>query len=309
MMQFDNRFRLAASAGFMVLALAACRDNGGAKGGGSSVAATAGNEATQEKFNHYVEAFNKLVDDNWGVGPNFQNYELLDIPNKAADDSISFPENITTLESAISALKEGRALRGGQQAARTDAAVDKLLPQLEALLAQWKTLDPYYETRKYREDGLAQGKAADAALKTAYQGAVAGIQAFDAALTEYLRARDAAQLDAYRKAGRGELANLMDAMQKADHFTDAVMENNKVEADRLLPGVEAAVAEVRKSEAALPEDDANKTEFSQITTYLEGMIGYYRDWKQSDSESHREYVVDRYNDAVGQMDDVEHPAT
>lgn len=309
MMQFQSRFRRVASAGVMALALAACGDNGGAKGGDASVTATAGNEATQEKFNHYVDAFNKLIDDNWGVGSNFQNYQELDIPNRSADDSISFPENITTLEGAITALKEGRALRGGQQAARADAAADKLVPQLEALLAQWKTLDPYYETRKYRDDGLAQGKAADAALKTAYQGAVAGIEEFDAALTEYLRARDAAQLDAYRKAGHGELANLMDAMQKADHFTDAVIEDNKVEADRLLPGVEAAVAEIRKSETALSADDANKTEFSQIATYLEGMIGYYRDWKQSGSDSHREYVVDRYNDAVGQMDDVEHPAT
>jgi hypothetical protein len=298
-----------AAAGFLALGLAACGDGNAAKGGSPSVAAASGDQLTQEKFNDYVEGFNKLIDDNWGVGPNYENYQKLNIPTKAADDSINFPENITTLEGAIEALKKGLAVRGNAQSAQTDAAVEKLVPQLEALLAQWKTLDPYYETRKYREDGLAQGKAADAGLKSAYQAALSGIDAFDAALTEHLRKRDAAQLETYRRTGHTDLANVMDAMQKADVFSDTVIKDNKTEADRLLPGLETAVAEVRKSQGAMAEDNANKTEFGQIATYLEGMIGYYRDYKQSGSESQRHSVVERYNDAVGEMDDIEHPAT
>jgi len=307
MLKTGTRALALATAGALTLGIAAC-GNGSAKDGPAAVAASAANPLSQEKFNHYVEAFNKLVDDSWGVGTNFQNYQALDIPNKSASDSIYFPENITTLEGAIAALKEGEAVRSDAQSKPVDDAAKALIPQLEALLAQWKTLDPYYETRRYREDGLAQGKAANAGLITAYETAMTGIESFDATLTTYLRNRDAAQLAAYRANGQGDLANLMDAMQKADLFTDAVIKGDKAGADRLLPGVEAAVAELRKSEAALPEDNGNKSEFDQIAGYLEGMIGDYRDYKQSDSDSDREDVVDKYNDAVGQMDDVEHPA-
>jgi hypothetical protein len=308
MLKTGMRAVVLATASVLALGLAACGDGAG-KGGNASVAEAAGNQATQEKFNHYVEGFNKLIDDSWGVAPNFDNYQRLDIPNKSSNDSINFPENITTLEGAIEALKAGRALRGGDLAGPADAAVDKLLPRLEALLTQWKTLDPYYETRRYREDGLAQGKAADAGLKSAYQAAIAGIGEFDAALTDYLRKRDAAQLAAYRANGHGELAALMDAMQKADHFSDAVIADDKATADRLLPGLEAAVAEVRKGEATLAEDDGNKIEFKMIADYLDGMIGYYRDYKQGGSDSYRQRVVARYNDAVGQMGDIQHPTT
>lgn len=309
MVKTGTRALVLATAGMLTLGLAACGDGGAAKGGNASVAEAAGDEATQEKFNHYVEGFNKLIDDNWGVGSNFRSYQQLDIPAKSADDSISFPENITTLEGAIEALKEGRALRGDDLAGPADAAVDKLLPRLEALLTQWRTLDPYYETRRYREDGLAQGKAADAGLKTAYEAAIVEIEAFDATLTTYLRQRDAAQLTAYRNAGHGELANLMDAMQKADHFSDAVLAEDNATADRLLPGLEAAVAEVRKSEATLAADDGNQAEFDLIAGYLEGMIGNYRDYRTSGDDGDRERIIGRYNDAVEQMGDIEHPAT
>jgi len=307
MLKTGTRALALATAGALTLGLAAC-GNGSAKDGPAAVAASAANPLSQEKFNHYVEAFNKLVDDSWGVGSNFHNYQALDIANKSASDSIYFPENITTLEGAIAALKEGEAVRSDAQSKPVDDAAKALIPQLEALLAQWKILDPYYETRRYREDGLAQGKAANAGLITAYETAMTGIERFDSTLTTYLRNRDAARLEAFRANGQGDLANLMDAMQKADLFTDAVIKGDKAESDRLLPGVETAVSELRKSEAALPEDNGNKSEFGQIAGYLEGMIGDYRDYKQSDSDSDREDVVDRYNDAVGQMDDVELPA-
>jgi exonuclease VII small subunit len=187
----------------MTMGLAACGqgDAKGPDGKPQSVSAATGNEATQQKQGLYTEGFNKLIDEHWGVPENFDSYQKLDIPNADPTSSISFPENITTLETAIEKLKEGKALAGGNQSRRTDAAVDKLLPQLEALLAQWKTLDPYYESRAYREDGLAKGKAANAALMTAYQGAIAGIGELDAALSEYQRASNAAKIEALTKSG------------------------------------------------------------------------------------------------------------
>lgn len=294
----------------MTMGLAAC-GQGDAKGGADgsqSVSAAAGSELTQQKQSLYTEGFNKLIDDSWGVPNNFENYQKLDIPNASATSSISFPENITTLETAIEKLKEGKAFAGGTQSRRTDAAVDKLLPQLEALLAQWKTLDPYYESRAYREDGLAKGKAAHAALITAYQGAIAGISELDAALSEYQRASNAAKIEALTKSGHTAEASLIDAMQKADHFTTAVIEDKADEADRLLPEFVAAAAKLREAEAALPADNENKSEFGSIAGYVDSMIGSWRDYKQSKSDYERESIVDDYNRAIDRMGDVEMPA-
>ena len=295
----------------MTMGLAACGQGdakGGAEGRPQSITAAAGNESTQQKMGLYSEAFNKLIDNNWGVSENFERYQKTDIPNAAASSTINFPENITTLETAIAKLKEGKALSGGGQSQRTDAAVDKLLPHLEALLAQWKTLDPYYESRAYREDNLAQGKAAHAALISAYENSIAGINEFDAALTEYQRAANAAKMAALVKAGHTAEASMMDAMQKADLFTNAVMEDNKAEADAQLPAMEAAIAKLREEQAKMPADNSNKSYLSSIADNLSGMVGAYRDFKQSNSDGYREQVVDRYNSAIGNMNRVELPA-
>lgn len=297
-----------AAAAAAAMTLSACGNNEGGEKGSPSVAAASGSEQVQQKFSLYIEGFNKLIDDSWGVSSNFENYQKIDIPNARADGSINFPENITTLETAIAKIKEGRAVRGGSMSQAADAAADKVIAQGEALLAQWKELDPYYEARAYREDGLAKGKAAHPALMTAYQGTLAAINELDTALTTYLRARDEARLEAYRKAGHNDAAAVMDVMQKADHFSTAVIENDKAKADELLPSLEAALAELRKSEAAMKSDDPNKIEFSQILTYVTAMVGYWRDYKQSGSDNYREYVVDNYNRAVDQVNDLELPA-
>nr|WP_314438286.1 DUF3829 domain-containing protein [uncultured Brevundimonas sp.] len=294
----------------MTMGLAACGQGdakNGADGRPQSVSAAAGTETTQQKLSHYTEAFNKLIDEHWGVPENFDKYQKLNIPNANPTSSIYFPENITTLETAIAKLKEGKALSGGAQSQRADAAVDKLIPQLEALLAQWKTLNPYYESRAYREDNLAQGKAAHAALMTAYEGAAAGIGELDAALTEYQRASNAAKMAALIKSGHAAEASLIDAMQKADHFTTAVIEDNATEADRLLPEFVAAAAKLRTAEAGLAADNDNKSEFGSIAGYLDSMIGSWRDYKQSKSDYERESIVDDYNRAIGEMNDVEMP--
>lgn len=292
------------------LSLSACSDNkaNGDNPRPQSTAQAAGSEATQEKMDLYIDAFNALIDDPWGVPKYFGEYQKLDIPNAAATASIHFPENISHLEGAIEKLKEGRALNGGAQGKKADEAVDRLIPQLEALLAQWRTLDPYFEARAYREDGLAKAKGAHAALMQAYQGSVAGIETLDSALSEYQRATNAAKMEAMRKAGHAAEASVLEAMQKADFFTNAVMENNAPEADRLLPEIEAAVAKLREEQAKMPSDNRNKSTLNSIADNLSGMIGEYRDFKQTGADGYREQVVDSYNSAIGNMNRVELPA-
>lgn len=292
------------------LSLSACGDSKGnaENPAPKSVAQAAGNEATQEKMSLYIDAFNALIDDPWGVTKYYGEYQKLDIPNASASATLHFPENISHLERAIEKLKQGRALNGGNQGKKADETVDKLIPQLEALLAQWRTLDPYFESRAYREDNLAKAKGAHPALMQAYQGSVSGIEALDAALSEYQRASNAAKMEAMRKAGYAAEASVLDAMQKADFFTNAVMENNKAEADRLLPDLEASVAKLREEQAKMPSDSRNRSTLNSIADNLSGMIGEYRDFKQTGADGYREQVVDSYNSAIGNMNRVELPA-
>lgn len=303
-----SRTAVLALAAGLTLGVAACGNQGENGGKAQSVAAASGSEAVQEKFSHYTDGFNDLIDDNWGVSKQFASYSELNIPGASASGSIYFPENISNLERALAKLKEGRALSGGDKSARADAAVDKVLAQGAVLLTQWQTLEPYYETRAYREDGLAKGKAAHPALISAYESTIAAIDELDAALTEYLRARDAARVEAYRKGGHTDAANVMQAMQLADHFSTAVIDKNVAEADRLLPQLEAALVELRKSEAAMASGAENKVEFDLISGYLGRMVGSWRDYKQDQDDSDRETIVDQYNDAVEQMNDIEFPA-
>ena len=99
------------------LSLSACGDSKGnaENPAPKSVAQAAGNEATREKMSLYIDAFNALIDDHWGVSKYFGDYQKLDIPNASASANLHFPENISHLERAIAKLKEGRALNGGNQ--------------------------------------------------------------------------------------------------------------------------------------------------------------------------------------------------
>ena len=302
------RFAAVLASSLIALSMAACGQAGDGKTSAPSVAAASGDEATQAKFGHYTEGFNKLIDDNWGVREKYQDYVEADIPSAKASGNVYFAENISNLERALTELKEGRALNGGRQATEADAAVDALIPRIETLLTQWKTLTPYYESKAYREDNLAQGKAAHPALIAAYEGVMAGIGTLDTALTKHLRARDAARLEAFRKSGNTAAYNVMNAMQQADLFSSAVIDKNMAESDRLLPLLVAANAELHKTEQATPADGDNKVEYDLISGYIDRMIGDYRDLKQGGSDSDREDIVDGYNNAVEQMNDIEFAA-
>ena len=298
---------LLAAACMAALSVAACGQSGkdGRTDKTEAAAAPTGSESAAEKFNAYTEGFNALIDDSWGVAENFSRYQELDIPNANASGNLNFPENASNLERALEKLTAGRVVKAGAEAREADAATDKVIATGQVLLAQWKELDPYFESRAYREDGLAKAKTAHPALMAAYQNNLAAIDELDAALSKYLRQRAEQRIAALRKGGHNEEADLSEAMQLADFFSTAVIENNVAEADRLMPQLEAALTKVRQAESTLPTDHSNKAEFSLISGYLTSMVGDWRDFKQSSNDSERESIVDNYNRAVDQMSDVE----
>ena len=273
----------------------------------SAKSATEASSNTQEradKFNEYSEAFNKLIDDNWGVSKMAAKYEEIDIPGAKPSDSINFPENMTVLETAIESLKRGRA-GTGDHAETADAAVDKLLPAAEKLLAQWKTLEPYFSSKAYREDKLAKAKSMHADLVASYKATLDGIQLLDAALTDHQRARNQAEMDSLKSEGNMAGYHTVHSMQLADLLVTATQKKDLATAEKLLPELEASVAELTKAGAALPQTDQNKSEIDSIQGRLNAMIGDYREFKQSKRDSYVESMVGAYNDAIGDYNDVD----
>lgn len=308
-MTVKHRGVLLAAACLASLSLAACGQGNSEKAGGNpleNIAASNQNNLT-EKFNAYTAGYNQLIDNSWGVAKKFQDYQEVDLPSQSPDETIHFPENISNLERAIESIKQGRAIKGGNASRDADAAADKLIAAGEALLAQWKDLAPYYSSRAYRDDALAKGKAAHQPLMTAYANAVAAIEEFDAVLSARQRQIAEQRLKDFRKAGRNAEADLVEAMNLADHFTTAAIENKVAEADAMLPQFQAAVTKLRQTTDAMEATNPNKVEFGSITSNLERLIGHWRDFKQEGREFYIERIVSNYNSAINNMDDVEMP--
>lgn len=290
-----------------LMALAGCdraRQAVGAAGSAVEGAASAvsGDEAVKEKFNAYNAAFNKLVDDSWGVGENFKRYSKRNPANQDPSGNVFFSENVSTLEQAVGKLKEGRAINaGGKDAENADAKVDALLPKLEALLAQWKELKPYFDTKAYRDDKLAKMKAADATLRANYEASLAAIEDFDATLTAYGRARAEARLADLKKSGDMPMYYTVQSMQLADYLVTAAGEDDMDKADELLPQLEASLAELGKAQPTMSDEGVasfNKNHVGRIHTLLGQMIGEYRDYKQSGKADDGSDMIEKYNDAI-----------
>lgn len=295
MMNFGSRAAvLAASA--LALTLAACGDM--KNEAERAVAIATGDARTEQKFDHYTQAFNAVID-SFGPRDQYDSYRELDIPNARSDAAITFPEGASRLQQVVDGLKKGRALNGGDQASRADAAADKLIAASESLLIQWAELTPYFETQAYREDGLAKAKAAHPKLIAAYDATLAAIEELDAALTEHLRARDKARAEAYKAAGDMQAYHAVNTMQLADQFTSAMLEDDMAAADKLLPDLTASLKELETTAATLPQDHVNKNNMTTLVSRLNSAIGAYRAFKASGSDSDKQSVIHAYNGAVG----------
>lgn len=310
-----TRNLLAVALAGALLLLSACDKSAHPAAGTSSAVATpdaarpSAEATTASKFNAYTEGYNKLVEENWGVRATFNDHRENNIAKANPSDEINFAENVTTLELAISKLKQGRALPATEDEARAaDAAVDSLLPPASALLVQWKTFAPYFETRAYRADKLAKYKAADAELTRNYEATLAAVDAFDAALTTHQRSQSVARAEAFKKAGNIPLYHATNTMRLAELFVSAAMAEKTAEADKLLPELETSVAALAAAQQAMAADAPNRTELEQVAHYVGSMLGEYRDFKQSHDASDMKSVVSDYNNAIGDFADIEVPA-
>lgn len=303
MMSFGTRAGVLATVGAMALALTACGDVMKSEAE-RAVAQATGGAKTQEKFDHYTEAFNAVID-TFGPRDQYDAYLELDIPNARPNAAITFPESASRLQQVVDTLTKGRALNGGDQATRADAAADKLIAAGSSLLAQWAELTPYFETQAYREDGLAKAKAAHPKLIETYDATLAAIDELDAALTEHLRARDKARAEAYKASGDMQAYHAVNTMQLADQFTSAMLADDLAAADKLLPQLTASLKELETTAATLPQDHVNKINMTSVVSRLNSAVGAYRAFKASGDDSDKQSVIHAYNGAVGSSNNLQ----
>lgn len=278
-----------------------------ARGGDANTAAAAAPSAkAAEKYSAYSEGFNELIG-TFGVAYQYDRYQKQNVDTAGASATINFPSNVTLLERALGKIKEGRALNGGNETAAADAAADKIIQHGDALLAQWKELAPYYETRAYRDDALAKGKGAHAALVAAFEGTLAGIDELDTVLTEQSRQHNVKRIADLRKAGEDNAANLLEATHQAEMLVSKALEDDIAGADALLPKVDEAVAKLRGSQAKMDDGNIEKAYYSMASDALTTLIGNYRDLKQSPDDRKKEAGLNAYNEAITNLNRISMP--
>lgn len=305
-----TRTSLLAAACVSVLALGACGQNEGATSNGSATSNSASatqSPKTMEKYNAYTDGYNELIG-TFGAAYQYDRYLRLNIPSASATADLNFPSNVSLFERAIGKIKEGRAINGGNATEAADAAADKLIASGDALIAKWKDLEPYYQSKAYRDDALAKGKAAHEELVAAYVGLLDGINQLDTVLTEQGRAQNAQRIADLRKSGEDNAANLIDASAQAEVLVSHALADEIPEADAGLANLEAAIAKARETQAAMSDGDINKSHYDMTLDALTDVVGAFRNLKQSPGDSNKDAVLRAYNESVTAMNRADLPA-
>src|ERR1700712_1962752 len=114
----------------------------------------------------YAQAYNRLNDDSRSVASMFDGYLGLHLDTRHPDPK-SFGQDPHTLDAVLQDLKGARA--SGSSIGVLDLSVDSVIANGDMLVARWKPLHPYYQSKGFVLDDYAQGRAADSGMRTAFK--------------------------------------------------------------------------------------------------------------------------------------------
>lgn len=306
--QNKGKARVLASASVVATAVAMALILGGCDklpGGKSAegVAASAKNPAAMAKVGAYTQGFNKLVG-TYGLVETADDYAEADISRRSAQDAIIVSDG--WIEQALDALKSARGMPGGSKA--VDQAADTLIADLDKVLARLRPLKVYYDSKAYRDDGLARGKSEDPLMKAEFQTALTDMDAFSEALKAERNKHLAVELTALK--ARGDLLgyNSKLALQQSESLVDLFKSPEDlgdpatlVKGDAIVVQLEKTLADQRKAyaEAKAKAGGQQMGPARQIAAdQLTSMIGNYRDLKRSRSAEDFNMMLHNYNSAV-----------
>ncbi|MHB2264057.1 DUF3829 domain-containing protein [Aliihoeflea sp. PC F10.4] len=280
-------------------ALSACDGRSSDSESQAQTAETAQPEATfDQKFNLYISGYNMLIGDQSGLAKSSENYNLYNIPEATALSTLDPGSNMSYYASGLRSLQEAKAMESEEPTAEIDAAIDRLTPPMEELVSLWQELEPYYSGRAYRQDDVAKGKAADAAVKAAYAESLAALDELGESLLVVQRERGERRLVRLREAGHVAEASLVEALQKGDLLATAVSRGDLDEAARVAPELDAVLAAMRENAEEYGGPEHARILYGSVTDTFTRMLGAWRDFEANQNEVYLQSVIANYNMAL-----------
>ncbi len=298
---FDRFNKLAAVCVLLgaILSLPGC-DNSNSTGNSQTPATTQVESAQaveQQKFNLYVKAYNRLLDDTFGLLGTIRLYGEMKLDRAKPTDMFHAPSAGSYYTDAINDLKQGRDLSatGSEDA---DAAADALLKTLPVVISRINEIAPCFNGGAYREDKLAKGKAQDPATRAAFEDAMESLGQMDQALSSHQRRAQAEEAEALRKEGNMPAYYTLNSLMLGTDMVNAMSQKDVAKADTIVPKLEASLEELRKSLIDY-KDPVTKSSMSIVQSALTNSIGFMRQYKELKHDSSIKAMMDSYNAAVG----------
>ena len=263
----------------------------------------------QIKLNGYVTAYNTLAG-TFGLTDVYRDYAEQRLSRKSAKELLRVDDG--SLPRALKELQAARALHGSGNG-ELDANGDALIAALSKVNARLKGLKAYYGSKAYQGDDMARGKLEDAPMLMEFAAAVKARDQFDRVLDAAMQRRDAQRLDALKSGGHMlayqskvamlQASGVLDAFRKATSLKDASL---FAVCDPQIAALETTLAEQR---SALTAEKASAkepvaAEYELVGTYLTSLAQRYRAVKVSRSQADYEKMVEEYNSAVEQANDL-----
>ena len=263
-------------------------------------------EKQTEAYNEYVAAHNNIVGMFYGSTQGIDNlltaYKKQNLSSGTPKDPIMYL-NTSMLRNMLGNLDTATKIKVGGDYAALEAAAAKVLATGTQLKQQADSLEAYFKSKKFMDDGYAKSKAENAAFEKQWEQFNADYEVFNTELSKVEKVQRLASIESFTKAGKLREAAQEKALMSANEVLETL---SSVEDLNNAEKMATADAEMQKLEAALTElNDANgKTKdsdsykFEGTFDYLTSFTGYWREMKAEKDPSRYERMVDSYNSAV-----------
>ncbi len=285
-------------------------ENGAAAQSGAATT-DAGDPAAGAKLSAYTAGYNKLLD-TFGLPAMVEAYAKEEIARKSPTDSISV--NTGWLEQAMTLLKTARAMPGGP--ADVDQAADRLIGALGTAMTRLEGLKVYYDSKAYKEDGLKRGKLEDPAMTAEFKAATTAMEQFSNILDREQKVAGTAALAALKASGDMLGYHTKLALQQTDQLVSMFKGEGDITNAAVIAKADAQVAQIEQTlatqraelataKAAATADKPVDVDYGLVGDQLTSVVGDYRDMKQSRDTDDFNDMVEHYNSAIEDANDID----
>ena len=280
-----------------------------AGGGLTTRAQETGQAQAIEQYNAYVDAYNKVnrmfYGQTQGMAALLEQYRAQRLGQRSGGfgrEPILFL-NTSMLQNSVGALQKGNSASAPPEYQAIEAVAKSMTANAEALLRLGRTLETYFTSKKYTEDGFALLRSQEDDFLQRWQRFIDDHSALGAAIDAVERNDRVAAIAQYRQRGQLLQAATAAAMLHASDLIDHVDDPDRLRdrataqaADATATQLEQAVEELRTETEKL--SIAARRDHVSVHERLSQLMGAYRDLKRSRNASQLERMVELYNHAL-----------